>query len=216
MKTLVLTLLCTAVLPAMAQSLCSSDGQPRPSAMLERFVNADCEGCWRDRATPKARPGELSLDWIVPGSRGDDAPLSMAASDDAAERLRMLRRPVPDRTDAVRSRAVQPARALRVAQGEPVNDYIGTSIEMPAARGASRAWLLLVEELPAGTAGSPVPRRVVRNAMRVDVRAAAALQEARPMQIHEGAQASRLRVVGLVEDARGRLVGLARSHCEAE
>ena len=37
-----------------AQSFCASDGQPRPLQLMERFINADCETCWTDPATPKA------------------------------------------------------------------------------------------------------------------------------------------------------------------
>ena len=76
-------LLLAAALPAFAQSACSSDRQAQPQAVLERFINADCETCWRDAATPVTVRGEIALDWIVPGAKGEDAPLSMAASRDA-------------------------------------------------------------------------------------------------------------------------------------
>jgi hypothetical protein len=39
------------------------------------------------------------------------------------------------------------------------------------------------------------------------------LFEARPMQIPEGAKGNRLRVVGWVEDANGRVVAAAQSLC---
>jgi hypothetical protein len=42
------------------------------------------------------------------------------------------------------------------------------------------------------------------------------LHESRPMRIPEGAQPERLRVIGWVEDARGRLVAAARSACAAQ
>ncbi|EJE49649.1 hypothetical protein PMI14_05780, partial [Acidovorax sp. CF316] len=62
-----------------AQSSCSSDGVARPAALFERFVSADCESCWADKATPApSAPGTLVLDWIVPGTQGDNAPLSAA------------------------------------------------------------------------------------------------------------------------------------------
>ena len=35
---------------AHAQSSCASDGQPRPVALLERFINADCAACWAGSA----------------------------------------------------------------------------------------------------------------------------------------------------------------------
>src|SRR3954470_19103563 len=80
---------------AYAQSLCSSDGQPQPLALLERFINADCEACWSDPATPKAGPRELALDWVLPGAKGDDAPLSSVARRDALLRLEALGRKGP-------------------------------------------------------------------------------------------------------------------------
>ena len=210
-----------AALPA-AHALCTSDGVAAPQAVLERFVSADCMGCWTDPATPAARAGELAIDWIVPGRQGDDAPLSMGASREALDRLALLKRPVPDGSDARRVRRTGSAPALRVAQGEPFNDYIGTSIALkPAADGARAAWLLLVEELPAGAEGSPVPRNLVRNVFRPGweeqplPRGArtAGLLEQRPMQIHEGTRPSRLRLVALVEDASGRMRAIARTEC---
>ena len=76
---------------AQGQSVCSSDDQPMPQQLLERFINADCDLCWADPATPAAANDELALDWIVPGSRGDDAPLAAAASRDAWLRLETLK-----------------------------------------------------------------------------------------------------------------------------
>ena len=37
---------------ALAQTHCSSDGAPKPVALFERFISADCEACWGDAATP--------------------------------------------------------------------------------------------------------------------------------------------------------------------
>lgn len=225
MRHVLVALAALAAVPASAQSVCSSDRQPQPVAVLERFINADCEACWRDPATPKARARELALDWIVPGSKGDDAPLSMGASQDALHRLRALGRKPPAQAEAVRSKVAASPLQLRVAQGEPFNDYIGTSIELQPGRGGPwNAWLLLVEVLPAGAEGSPVARNLVRNvfqppwdgSQRLSAQELARLYEARPMQIHEGVRPARLRLVGLVEDARGRLVAAVRNECVAQ
>ncbi|MGZ5104293.1 MAG: hypothetical protein ACXWHC_15640, partial [Usitatibacter sp.] len=108
-----------------AQSSCSSDGGPLPAALLERFINADCASCWADPATPRTQRGDLALDWIAPGARGDDAPLSMAASRDALERLDALARARPLPTDTVRAARQGGAGSLRVAHGQPFNGYIG-------------------------------------------------------------------------------------------
>lgn len=215
MRNLLLTLALAAALPAAAQSVCASDGRPQPAAVLERFVNADCETCWGDEATPRTGRNELALDWIVPGSRGDDAPLAVVALPEALARLEALKRAPPARAGSVKTARRASGALLRVAQGQPVADYIGTSIELRRQRGAAgRAWLLLVEQLPAGAEGSPVPRNLVRNVFELPWRGQA-LYEARAMQIHEGARAERLRLVGLVHDGAGRLVAAVQSHCKS-
>lgn len=208
---------------AQAQSSCASDGIPQPAALLERFINADCESCWSDAKTARPGRGELALDWIVPGSRGDDAPLSAAASRDALARLQALgrRRPVQAETSRLKPRPDR--RQLRVAHGQPFNDYIGTSIELkPASGGPWKAWLLLVETIPPGVEGTPVERNLVRNAMQaawdnskkpLSKEEQERLMESRPMSIPEGANRERLRVVGWVEDARGQIVAVAQSRC---
>ena len=206
-------------LPLLARALCTSDGQPQPTAVLERFVSADCADCWRDKATPEPATGTLALDWVVPGLKGDAAPLSAVALDEAMDRLYALGQPVPTRAAAVFGQRTGDAVALRLAQGEAFNDYIGTSMELKApGREAWQAWLLLVESLPAGTEGSPVARNLVRNVFRPDWgnvmgRAPGLLAEDRAMQIHEGARADRLRLVAVLQDARGHIRAISRTAC---
>lgn len=201
---------------AAAEASCSSDRSPRPTAVLERFINADCETCWQDKATPRTRAGEIAIDWIVPGGKGEDGALAAVALPESLARLEALKRPVPLVSDAVRSAVPPRGRAPRIAQGTAFNDYIGTSI---AFRGATAlpldGWLLLVEALAAGTESSPVPRNLVRNVFRIDA-PRGAIDEARAMQIHEGAKPSRLRLVALVHDASGRLVAASRSRCAGD
>lgn len=207
---------------AQAQSSCSSDGQPQPAGLLERFTSADCAACWGDAATPRPRRGEIALDWIVPGRQGDDAPLSAAAARDSLARLEAIGRAPPDTAQASQRRAVPSGHRLRVAQGLPFNGYVGSSIELKPGRGGPwQAWLLLVETLPAGTEGSPVARNLVRNALQpawdntdpLSKSQQRRLFESRPMGIPEGADPNRLRVVGWVEDARGRIRAIAQSRC---
>ncbi len=225
----VLAAMALSPLGAAAQSSCSSDGVPQPVALLERFVNADCEGCWKDPKTPPARDGELALDWIVPGIRGDDAPLAAAASRDGLARLASLRRKPPLQADASRRQRLADTRSLRVAHGLPFNGYVGASIELkPGHGGPWTAWLLLVETLPAGTEGSPVARNLVRNVLQTSWANKGPLSkgegegnserlwESRSMSIAEGADANRLRVVGWVEDSRGRIKAIAQSRCAPE
>lgn len=198
-----------------AQSSCSSDRAPAPAALLERFINADCDSCWADPATVRAGRGDLPLDWIVPGARGDDAPLAMAATRDALERLEALGRPRPLPADSVRAARQGNGGRLRVAHGLPFNGYVGTSIELQGASGGPwQAWLALVETLPAGTEGSPVERNLVRNLLVLSWPAGPGRRfESRPMAIPEGTHPERLRVVGWVADARGAIRAISASRC---
>ncbi len=211
-----------------AQSFCASDGQAQPAQLMERFVNADCASCWIAPETPKAAANQVALDWVAPGSKGEDAPLSAVATRDALLRLQALRQKLPAKTNTA-VRVVKPVQgsALRVSHGTPVADYVGASIELQpipkSAKGQQwTAWLALVETLPAGTEGSPTERNLVRNLLQTpfDGRKPLAADapnrffEARSMNIPQGAKSERLRVIGWVEDARGQVVAAAQSRCE--
>jgi hypothetical protein len=212
---------------AWAQSFCASDGQPRPTQLLERFINADCDSCWADPATPKAAANQLAVDWVLPGSKGEDAPLSAVAAREALARLEALRQKPPAQTLA----ATQPVAGLkgatlRVAHGLPLSGYLGTSIELKPIPAAAKgrqwtAWLALVETLPAGTENSPVERNLIRNVLQATWDAGKSLSkgeqnrffDARSMSIAEGANPERMRVVGWVEDEKGQVRVAAQSRC---
>ena len=215
MPTRILAPLLLLGLPLAAQALCTSDGVAQPGALLERFVSADCADCWRDRATPEPAAGSFAVDWVVPGARGEDAPLAAVALDEAAERLAALGRPQPERSAAVFGRRQGTALAVRLAQGDAFNDYIGTSMELKSGgSGPWQAWLLLLEQLPAGTEGSPVERHLVRNVFRPDwTRPADRRAEDRAMQIHDGARPERLRLLAVLADSRGRIRAISRTEC---
>jgi hypothetical protein len=223
-------LLALLPLTSSAQSYCASDGQPRPAQLLERFINADCDSCWTDPTTPKPGAGAIALDWIVPGAKGDDAPLAAAASRDGLTRLQALRQPPPARASTASHRVkALPGSSLRVAHGLALGDYLGVSIELKpiprAAKGQSwTAWLALVETLPDGTEGSPVARNLVRNLFHPNWDGRKQLSkdeqnrffEQRSMRIAPGVDASRLRVIGWVEDQTGQVVAAAASQCVLE
>lgn len=214
---------------AWAQSSCSSDGQRPPVALIERFISADCDTCWTNAATAKPKPGELAVDWIVPSTRGDAAPLSAAASRDALNRLLAISQPLPATGFNLRRQVVAKRLALRVARGVALGGYMGASIELtpsrhtPLATYPMTARLLLVEAIPAGTDGTPVVRNLVRNSLEIvwnnpgakppQGNARQRLYESRPISIPEGANPERLRVVGWVEDAKGKVVASAASVC---
>ncbi|MBG9390365.1 hypothetical protein [Caenimonas aquaedulcis] len=214
----------TASFAASGQSSCSSDGRPPPVALLERFISADCASCWADAKAPRAGRGEVAIDWIVPSAKGDDAPLSAAASRDAPSRLEGLQRSSPPQADTVRHPIGKGRGTLRVAHGLPFNGYIGASIEWRTrSPGPWTAWLMLLETVPAGTEGTAVERHLVRNTLQLawegsrslSKKERARLFESRPLSIPEGANPKRLHVVGWVEDAQGRVVGTAKSACAA-
>ena len=204
---------------AQAQSFCASDGQHRSVQLMERFINADCDTCWADPSTPLPAKNTVALDWVAPGSQGDDAPLSAVATRDTLARLESLRQGVPARSQTV-VHAVKGIKGvgLRVAHGLPVADYLGASIELkpvaPEARQPLSAWLALVETLPVGLEGSPVERNLVRNMLsrtwngpkQLLKNEQNRLFESRSMNIAPAANPERLRVIGWVEDEKGQVL----------
>lgn len=201
-------------------SVCSSDGRTPPVVVVERFLPDTCTACW-SRPTPASDRSALAIDWIVP-SPGADAPLAAAALPEAAGRLAALGY-APETPEPQfwkwRHPVVPPhAGKLRVAQGPAVNDYIGVSMAWTAAAGDTRpldAWLVMVEVLPAGTAGSPSPRRLVRAALSVEHIALekGKWDDRRAMHVPPGADPAHLRLVGWLADPRGDIVAAAASHC---
>lgn len=217
---------------AQAQSSCSSDGQPAPTALLERFINAACASCW---TAPSRTPsqGQLAIDWIVPSALGDDAALAAAVSRDALERLASLGLAAPatslNKLHHLKALTAtrRPQPRLRVARGIALNGYMGVSVEMnlpghaAGTTGPFTAWLLLVEEVPAGTEGSQVARLLVRNALVQTWPAASAAGpsrwfESRPMSIPPGANPDRLRAVAWVQSPARHLEAVATSICETQ
>ena len=220
---LLMTLSACLVPAAWAQSFCASDGEPTPTALVELFISADCSTCWSEPHKTRLHPQAILIDWIVPSDRGDEAPLSAAASRDALTRLAHLKQVMPV-GGPITTRLVTGSRSylLRVAHGLPINDYVGASIEMkPAQPGRWTAWLLLLETIPAGTEGSPVERRLARNLFKIewpqpmakDKVMPARLMESRPLSIPVGANPDNLSVLGWVEDTRGRIRSMALSRC---
>lgn len=225
MKLSIALLLACCAAVAQAQSLCSSDDQPTPATLVERFVSADCETCWTEpHATPSvADASALALDWIVPSARADEAPLA-GATRDALVRLEMLQAAAP-RLDSLHQQDVSRvgAQQLRVAHGLPLVNYVGASIALTPARGGPwTAVLLLVQHIPAGTQGTPVARNLVRNMLVTSWNEAAGATkdspsrffESRPMSLPAGTRVEQLRAVGWVQDEHGRVAALAQSACQ--
>jgi hypothetical protein len=221
---------CAAALLAAnagAQSFCASDGQKQSVRLIERFIDADCAGCWTDPPTRGPDANAIALDWVLPGSQGDEAPLSPVATRDALARLDALKQRLSPKTmTAVHTVKGLRSASLRVAHGLPLAGYLGASIELkpiPAAAKHQRwtAWLALVETLPAGTEGSPVERNLVRNLLQSiwDGRKQLSKTEqnrffdSRSMNIAPAANPDRLRVIGWVENEKGQVLAAAQSRC---
>lgn len=218
--------------PVLAQSVCASDGQPKPLRLMERFTNADCADCWRDPATAKAPPGTAVLDWVLPGSQGDDAPLSAVASRDATFRLETLSLGMP-RTTSIQTTAttLDPGlkrSELRVARGLALAGYVGASIQLKPAPAKGKvtsvtAWLALVETLPMGLEGSPVERNLVRNVFQsswnLGKKPPSSAQnrwfDQRSMGVADSVNPDRLKVIGWLADDRGRILAMSQSACNA-
>ena len=226
MKHLPFLLLTAFAAAAQAQSSCASDGQRTPVALVERFTSADCENCWSDTTARPAPPRTLVLDWIVPSPRGDEAPLSAAATRDANDRLAALHRAAPTTSHTIQTPVAKRPYRMRVAHGLPFNGYIGASMELPQSEVRPvplpvTGWLVLVETIAAGTEGTPVERNLVRNSLtrtwdgrnQLSKEEQKRLLESRPMGLGATARPERLRVVGWVEDAQGRIITAAQSRC---
>jgi hypothetical protein len=136
--------------------------------------------------------------------------------------------------------AKTPQAKLRVAHGLVLGGYVGASIELKPLPGMPKksveaaapegaapwtAWLVLTETVPAGAEGSPIERRLARNALvldwwpqkaeRADAKSAALrLFESRPLNVPASANPDRLGVVGWVQDGNGRVLAAAASRCK--
>jgi hypothetical protein len=221
-----------AVAAAAGEALAASDeaasaaSAPCPrvnAAVLERFINAECETCWTDANVPQAGGNEWLLDWIVPSAKGDDAPLSPAAPVEAAARARraMGAEPANGRTTAQRSAAREGnGLRLRVASGPAWNGYFAVQLDGSGrAPAGSMAWIALVEWVDAGTDGTVVPRHLVRTVAGPfepsELRNGKPWQRLQALRWPETAKAARLRAHAWIEQRDGRIVAMASERCDA-
>lgn len=187
-----------------------------PRQVAERFIAADCLDCWTAPRESAPASGDWTLDWIVPAAAGPDAPLAAAALPEGAARLADLEHAasaLPARLDWSLPR--RPTLRLAVQAGPAWNGYLGLQLRSrgPAPDGA-RAYLALVEELPAGSEGSPIARRLVRAVVGpITLARDAPSLELRALRVPETAHPERLRGVAWWVDARQRLRGVAREGC---
>jgi len=190
--------------------------------VFERFISAECSACWTDASITVAPSNEWLLDWIVPSARGDDAPLSPAAPDEAAGRARrVLITGVSERTVVHRTAARRASdAALRVASGPAFNGYFGVQLDgrgrWPAG---TSAWIALVESIAAGTDGTPVPRQLVRVVagpfQPTELQSGKPWRVLQAMRWPETAKPERLRARAWLEHADGRIAAMAGERCNA-
>ncbi|MBK6864865.1 MAG: hypothetical protein IPG91_15715 [Ideonella sp.] len=182
-----------------------------PNRLVERYIPADCEACWRDAAVPPA--GSAVLDWIVPSARGDAAPLAAAALAAATARAP---RSAPDATLERRHALAARGVDVRVEDGPILNGYLGVRLTVRHdGRGSlpegAVGYIALVEALAPGEEGSPVERRLVRqlagpltlDPMRKDV------EHLLAVRIAVGTRIDGLAVIGWVETPSRRILAAA-------
>lgn len=210
------TLHCSArqiATPLLALSIGAHAACPAPAAtdLLERFIPADCEVCWSMGSAAVDAP--FVLDWIAPSTRGDEAPLSVAALAEAGARAGGW---APGST-LQRRQALPPLRGLSISvqAGPAWYGYLGLQLSVQHAGTAlpdgAVGYLALVENVPAGDDGTPIERRLVRalaGPLVLDGTSENAVYLI-ALRLPLGAKAERLGAVGWIEGPSGRVIALA-------
>jgi hypothetical protein len=199
------------VAPALSLATAAYAACPAPAAtdLLERFVPADCENCWRTGSAPAGAP--FVLDWIVPAAQGDEAPLSAAALAEATARAG----PLTAGSTLQRRQALPPlpGLSLGVRGGPAWLGYIGLQFAVQRSGAAlpdgAAGYLALVETVRAGDDDTPVERRLVRAVAGPLALDAAGSEHLLAVRVPPFAKPERLTAVGWVEIPSGRVVALA-------
>lgn len=208
---------------ARAQADCQA---PRPTLLVERYISAECEICWQSAPPlPSGAAGRglpFALDWIAPSARGEAAPLSVAATPEAA--VRVARAGALRSDEALTVTTPLPSRSeLRVVvrDGPAWNGYIG--LQLDASYASTRplpaglaGWLALIERIPAGSEGTPVERRLVRSLVGPlslgTLASERQVRHLRAVRVPENAKPERLSVVGWLETPAGRVLAVGDRH----
>jgi hypothetical protein len=202
----------------MAQTAAASTCT-RPQQVMERFIDADCEACWSSPAQAPAPNGAWVMDWIVPGASGSEAPLALAALDEARARRDAVQalKPLPASGEADWRLPARPPLRLAVAGGPAWNGYLGLQLQVRgSAPAGARAYLALVEDVPADAEGNASARRLVRAVAGPIALGDAPASELRALRIPEGAKPERLLGMAWWVDRDERLLGITAEGCPRE
>jgi hypothetical protein len=215
-------LLCALTLALFAWAPAHAECAAPPRLLLERFISADCEACWRV-VPPSPAPAQggtpFVLDWIVPSSRGDQAPLSPVTVPEATPRAARAGSLVSDEVLTQSTPLAGPsALQLKVEDGPAWNSYIALRLEVsytasrPLPQGLA-GYLALVERFGAADEGTPVARQRVRSVigpLPLDGLAQGRkVDHLRAVRVPANVSPERLAVVGWLETPAGRVLAVA-------
>jgi len=201
------------------------------AAVLEHLFSADCADCWAapadgEPASPRSAAAAPAwrFDWIGPGA--DAAPLAAGALPEATERAQRLGMALPGgQTGQVHRQAASAALAglrVSVASGPAWQGYFGVQLTLRSSQAkalptGSSAWVALIEQVGAGSDGTPVTRALVRSvAGPLPLAALApgkALTHLRALRWPTGTEPSHLQARAWIEGPDGRLLAVAADRC---
>jgi len=206
---------------------------PVQAATMERLFSADCADCWSAPAAQvapvapgaaKPGPGTWRFDWITPGT--DGAPLAAGALPEAADRVARLGRALPGASQTLQhAQAALPSLAglrLKASSGPAWQGYFGVQLTLQtsprtALPAGSTAWLALVEQVDAGSDGTPIARSLLRSV--AGPLPLSTLQPGKPMthlralRWPTSAEPTRLQARAWIEGPDGRLLAVAADAC---
>ena len=231
---LALALVCGAAAAAKStaaapRSVCP----PTQAATLERLFSADCADCWSAPAAqaPPAAPGVTKpgpatwrFDWITPGTQA--APLAAAALPEAVDRVARLGLDLPGTSQTLQqARAAPPPLAglrFKASSGPAWQGYFGVQLTLQtrprtALPAGSTAWLALVEQVDAGSDGTPVARSLLRSVAGPlplsTLQPGKPLTHLRALRWPASAEPTRLQARAWIEGPDGRLLAVAADAC---
>ena len=169
-------------------------------------------------------PATWRFDWIAPGAEG--APLAAAALPEAADRIARLGLALPGTSQTLQQAhaAPPPLAGLRLtaSSGPAWQGYFGVQLTLQTRPGTalpagSTAWLALVEQVDAGSDGTPVARSLMRSVagplpLRT-LQPGKSLTHLRALRWPTSAEPTRLQARAWVEGPDGRLLAVAADAC---